>query len=114
MTLLPYTTLFRSLALAPDGADHLEPVDPGDEQIEQHKVGGGRAEQAQSLLAVTGPFGAETTLPQERFEYLRDVTLVLNDQDQGHVRKIGRASCRERRDDSEDGSACERKAEAGR
>src|SRR5690625_477225 len=86
MTLLPYTTLFRSLALAPDGADHLEPVDPGDEQIEQHKVGGGRAEQAQSLLAVTGPFGAETTLPQERFEYLRDVTLVLNDQDQGHVR----------------------------
>jgi hypothetical protein len=85
----------RSVADVAHAPAHLEAVEPGHQDVEEHRVGGRGGLAAHGLAPVAGERDLESVEAQDALERLTDSGLVVDDQD-AHVPRWLSANLKDR------------------
>lgn len=82
--------------LGSDAAEHLEPVESREHQVEQYEVGAAILEDLECCLAVLDTAHAEPVLLEVAAEHLADDRFVVRDQDERlrHIPMMNERCCR--------------------
>ena len=83
----------RHIVLGPQRARHLEPVEPGEAQVEDHQIGGKRSTVLERRTPVGGSADLISLHAKGALKRLCDVLVVLDDQDTRRASEVVHLAC---------------------